>query len=210
MTEESVAQPDLDDVLEQRREKAKVSRAVKAIRQAHADGRESRKEHGRRLYGSRDATIPKFAAKHGQRRDALERARQFADVFDQKSVDQLCRECWEHKFPLGVTMIYRVLPLGDAGMCMLMLQRAISGKWTIRRLIAEIRKRPGAISHTGRPRTMPNGPEEARQQVGIRMGPAVSWLKDLNSHMGGQLGAGLQKKIGKAVSALDALMKAAS
>ena len=211
MARKSVAQPEqLDDVLERQREKARVAMAIKAIRQAHADGRESRKEHGRRLYGNRDATIPRFAAKKGQRRDAIERARQFADVFDQQTVDQLCSECRVHNFPLGVSLIYRALPLGDADKCLRLLQRAIRGRWTQRRMAAEIHKRPGAISRSGRPRALPANSTEACQQIVIRFGTGVRWLKELKSSLDGKLDGSLLGKIDKAVVALDALVKEAS
>ena len=210
MAKKPVAQTELDDVLERQREKAKVAQAIKAIRQAHADGRESRKEHGRRLYGSGDATIPRFAAKKGQRRDVIERARQFADIFDQQAVDKLCSECREHNFPLGVSMIYRVLPLGNVDKCLRLLQRAIRGRWTVRQMIAEIHKRPGAISRSGRPRVLPANSTEACQQIVIRFWPGVRWLKELKSSLDGKLDGSLMGKIEKAVIALDALVKESS
>ena len=203
-------QSELDDVLKRQREKAKVNRAIQAIRTAHAGGRDSQKDHGRTLYGSGDATIPKFAAKQGHRRDAVERARQFARIFDQQAVDELCRECREHDCPLGVTLIYRVLPLGNSKKCLRLLQRAIRGRWTQRQMAAEIHKRTGATTRPGRPRALPKSPTEAGQAVVIRVVPVLRWLKDLSSNLDGQIGANLQTRIDKAVIALDVLVDAAS
>jgi hypothetical protein len=171
--------------------------------------------HGEDAYRRKETTIPrfaipKFAAQNGYLRNAVERARQFADVFDQQTVNQLCRECKEHGFPLGVTLIYRALFLGDSDKCMQLLRRAIRGKWTQRRMDAEVHQRPGAISHTGRPRALPKSTTEARRQIVSRFGPGVRWLKELKSSMDGQLGASLQRKIDTAVISLEALVEAAS
>lgn len=196
--------------LEETYDQASVESAVKKIMAAHKRGQSSIKRHGEWLHTKANKIIPTIAAERGYRRHSVERARQFARVFTQADVRQICRECREHGFPLGVTLIYRSLFLGDSDKCMQLLRRAIRGKWTQRRMNAELHDRPGAISHTGRPRALPKSQTEARQQIVSRFGPGVRWLKELKSSMDGQLGASLRRKIDTAVIALEALVEAAS
>ena len=210
MAKKSVAQPELGDFLKQQRVDAKVERAVKAIRKAHADGCKFLVTSGKERIRRKGAKIPEVAAKRGIRRDAVERARQFAQIFKLPVINQLCSECRDHNFPLGVSLIYRVLPLGDAEKCMEVLRRAMRKGWTQRRLVAEIHKRPGAKSHTGRPRAMPKSPTEACRQIVIRVAPVMRWLEDVKTSLGGKLDEDQLGKISKAVIALEALVEAAS
>ena len=215
MAKKSRTKPKLGVGLKQQRMTAKVNAAIKAIQKAFDLGIASRDAHGEDLYRRKKTktpkfAIPEFAAQGGYKRDAVERARQFADVFDQETVEELCSECEAGKYPLGVSLIYRALSLGDLDECMELLRTAIRERWTARQMIAEVRGSTGAKSRSGRPRVMPKGPDEARQQIVSRFRPDLRWLNELNSHMGGQLDASLRKKIGTAVSALEALVEAAS
>ena len=187
-----------------------VEAAIKNIEAAYELGLKSIKKHGESPHDKHPGIIPAFAADRGYRRDTVERARQFAHEFKLSAVKRLCRECRKRNYPLGVTLIYRALSLGDADASMRLLQRAIRGRWTLQRMAIEVHKRTGAMTRSGRPRALPNSPTEACQQVVSRFGPGVRWLKELKSNMDGQLGASLRSKIDKAVIALEALVDAAS
>src|SRR5262249_22998953 len=53
--------------------------------------------------------IPEFAAKLGLNRNYVERARHFAREFSPEDVQKICEMCRRHNFPLGITLVFRVL-----------------------------------------------------------------------------------------------------
>ena len=214
MAEKSDAATELEDALKPQRLKAKVAAAIKAIQAAYDLGRASLEEHGEDLYRRRKTKIPKFvvpkfAAPKGYARNFVERARQFAAVFNQTMVDQLGRWCRKHRFPLGVTLIYLVLPLDDGDKCMRLLRRAIRGHWTQRRVAAEVHARTGAATRRGRPRAMPKSSTEARQEIVSRVTPVIGWLEEVND-ANRAIFRGLYNQVDQTIAALNALVTAAS
>jgi hypothetical protein len=202
--------PESQADLNEKYENLAVETAIKKIEAAYRLGLKSIEKHGESLQSKRNGIIPAFATEKGLRRDTVERARQFARVFTKTDLRQICRECRKHNFPLGVTLIYRVLPLRDADRRMQLLRQAIRKRWTQRRMIAEIHTRTGAKTRSGRPRALPKNSAEACLAIVSRIVPVLRWLEELKSSKEAQLGANLRGKIDKAVIALEALVKAAS
>jgi hypothetical protein len=196
-----------DDPIQQRYDQASVEDAIKKIERAHSLGLSSNAKHGERLYEKRDVMV-KFAAKLGLRRDAVERARQFAREFSKKEVYEICKLCRKHNFPLGVTLILRTFAVKNRKKRMALIGRVIREGWTQARLSAEIRDIPGALHHKGRGRSLPDSREEARQQIVTRLGPNLRWLNDLISKREEHVG-GLKKQINATIASLEALVKAA-
>ena len=132
-----------------------VETAIKKIEAAYRLGLKSIEQHGGSLHSKPSGIIPAFATDKGYRRDAVEQARHFARVFTPEDMREICRECRKHNFPLGVTLIYRALPLGDPDECMKLLRRAIRGRWTQRRMVAKVHACTGAKTRRGRARALP-------------------------------------------------------
>ena len=197
------------DQLQRKYGRTAVELAIDRIREAHELGRMSREEHGPRT-GIGDQTIPKFAAERGYRRNAVERPRQFARLFETPDLNQIYRECRQYEFPLGVTLIYRVLPICDREKRMKLLRRVIREGWTQARLSFEMRTITGAKARLGRPRSLPKNQAEAKRQIVSRVTPTLRWLEDIKSSLEGKLAANLLGKINKAAVVLEALVKAVS
>lgn len=137
----------------------KVEAALKRLRHFHAKGAASLAEcPGRPKYGSMRDIDNK-----GESSELLRKARNFADLFNEAELDELCELCKRHDFPLGIGHILRLLRVqkNQQAFC----RRAIKNGWSAKQLDVEILRRNKTHHQAGRRRHVPKDAFEAYFQI---------------------------------------------
>lgn len=136
----------------------KVRRSLQAVRAFHAVGRKSLDRHPDAVgYGSMEAEAERL----GVSAEMLRKARAFAGAYTDADLDDLYALADGHDFPLGVSHVIRLLSIPTRSRAR--FQRAtVQGRWSKRRLDAEIRKRFGNRQPAaGRRQASPETAEDA-------------------------------------------------
>jgi hypothetical protein len=138
---------------------AKISVTLKRLRQIHAKGAASLTEYpGRVQYGSMRDLDSK-----GESSEMLRKARNFADLFTEAELDELCELCERHRFALGVGHVFRLLRIQKNRKAF--FQTAIKNRWSVKQLDVEILRRNKSHHQAGRRRRVPADKLDACFQI---------------------------------------------
>ena len=125
-----------------------VESGIKRVRRFHAYGWESLAARPDASKGSNQDE----AAKRGDPKERLKRARAFAAKYGPADLDALCDLAREHRCVLSECFAYVLATVGDAAARSALQEEAVRGRWSMRRLGVEVWKRvPGRRRFGGRP-----------------------------------------------------------
>jgi hypothetical protein len=150
-----------------------VNAAIADIREYHSQGRASLRdlpERGR--YGQK--AIIEAAEQLGWKDTKLRKARQFALMFTQKQLDDLCGLVRRHLAHFGTTHVGIAVTVPDARERAELLRSCIVNDWGKAQFQAEIKARLGPRRHGGRRRQVAEDPLHALVQVDEM---ADTWLR---------------------------------
>jgi hypothetical protein len=139
----------------------------------------------------------------------LKKAREFNHAFRREELEEICRECRKCEFPLDIGIILRVLAVEGRERRKLLILKAIREKWTLDWLNSVIQAIGGPPKRAGRPKDMPEGPEDARRMIIEHFGSQLAWLRTARAHAKGKFFSGLEDETAAAITALDVLVGAA-
>jgi hypothetical protein len=160
----------------------RVEQSIADLRRYHALGTTSRSELPERQY----RRMGRAADRIHLNPDYFRKARVFATQYTPRALDALCRRCRDAEYVLGWAKMMLLLGLPDLHRRQL-LDKAIAGKWSKRRLFHAIRQELG-----------PRAPAGAGRRVEVD-GAAAEKLRDaakqFNSYMKAIRSAGTEKTL---------------
>ena len=120
---------------------------MRDVRNFCAKGRKSQKRSPHRLrYGEANRSAEEFELHP----EMLRKARQIADEFPADDLDELLDLCEAQNFSIGITHLMRLATVRNGRAAL--INRMLSGRWSLRRLNTEIAKIHPSIEGRGRRR----------------------------------------------------------
>jgi hypothetical protein len=145
--------------------KRDVDLAMKQLRGMYRIGEEARKQKGPReeTYGRSLAT--KLAEKHSMAASDVFAARQFAERYTEKDVEELIAMCQSAGFPLGKTHIAKLITARNRRERKRLQRKCIQEGWTAKTLQANLKGKYGKRSPGGAKFRPPKSVEDAKGKI---------------------------------------------
>ena len=156
----------------------KATRAVASLREFHRMGAEARKRAPNTGVYSPGVSI-QLAAKYGISRGLVDKARAFAVMYDEADLEELCGLRNSQGMPLVRGHVIHLLSIKDRRQRRAFQRKAIQHDWSVRQLVAEIRKRFGKSGKGGRKPPKPESLSDALQQIVRLSEPLLRWYREL-------------------------------
>ena len=111
--------------------------AIATIEKAHAIGCTVREKFGERAPSGK---IAEAAKEYGYPEDAIRKLRQFATLYDEDDLAELCDLCRKHLRAFGISLIYKLVSIQSKTERKKLQRRAIIGHWGYKQLARELRR----------------------------------------------------------------------
>jgi hypothetical protein len=147
----------------------------------------------------------------GLNRDMIEKSRRFALEFSKRDLNMLCREIEHGDFPVGVQVVVYLLRLPERQRWSF-LAKTIKGRWSCRRLAAEIQRKTRRRPMSGRTPVIENQEDAVQKLLKIceqwdRLHRVITGNKNGDGAAGLQLSPGIRNQLDGCDSAVDRLYK---